>query len=100
MGSNWASDALLMQPFALSDQAQDDTDEARMVRYRTYLDFFDGAQWNDRRKPGERRITVNYARTFIQKGASYFLGKPVRFELIPNSDNTAGEDKASKVEAA
>src|SRR5829696_1313798 len=99
-GTNWASDAMLMQPFALSDEAQDDTDAARMLRYRSYLDFFDGAQWTDKRKPGERRLTVNYARTFVHKGASYLMGRPVRFELIPNKDSQAGEDAAGQVEAA
>ena len=79
----YASDALLMPPFTLADHQLRDTDAARFSRYRTYLDFYNGSQWAEARRPGERRLTVNYGRAFVQKGASYLMGKPVKFELVP-----------------
>lgn len=84
----YASDGLLMPPVTLAEMPLADNDPARFSRYKSYLDFYNGNQWLEKRKPGERRLTVNYARGFIHKGTSYLMGKPVRFELVP--DNGAG----------
>lgn len=96
----WGSDASLMPPYTLVSEAQGETDEGRRMRYRTYLDFYNGLQWAERRRPGERRLTVNYARTFVQKGASYLLGKPVRIELVPNGEGPEAAELAARTEAA
>lgn len=98
--ANWGSDSYLMQPFGLNDSARLDTDDARRARYQIYLDFYNGSQWLERRKPGERRLTVNYARTFIHKGASYLLGRPVKFELKPNGEGRAAQEEARQTEQA
>lgn len=97
----FGSDSYLMPPLTLGEgSSQDESDAARLQRYRAYLDFYQGAQWAERRKPGERRLTINYARTFVQKGASYLMGKPVRFELIPNESTPEAARLAQQTEQA
>ncbi len=95
---SWGSDSYLMPPFTLPDSLLLDTDTARQGRYQAYLDFYNGAQWQEPRKPGERRLTVNYARTLVHKGASYLFGKPVRFELVPNGMGQQAEQEAQQAE--
>ncbi len=66
--------------------ALDGQDTARMNRYRTYLDFYAGEQWTGRRRAGETRLTFNYARTLVQKSASYLFPRPVTFNVIADGD--------------
>jgi hypothetical protein len=100
MSRQFGSDTYLMPPVSLYYAAGDESDEMRLHRYQTYLDFYNGMQWAERRRPGERRLTVNYSRTLVHKGASYLLGKPVRFELIPNGATDADAQIARDAEAA
>src|SRR3954447_6926761 len=55
---------------------------ARLARYAQYRAFYNGEQWDDLPAPGERRLTFNYARVFVNKAASYLLGQPVGYEAI------------------
>jgi hypothetical protein len=71
--------------------AVDGRDIERMNRYRTYLDFYGGQQWTGRRRAGETRLTFNYARTLIQKSASYLFPRPVTFNVIADGD---GQEEA------
>jgi hypothetical protein len=71
--------------------ALDGRDIERMNRYRTYLDFYSGQQWTGRRRAGETRLTFNYARTLIQKSASYLFPRPVTFNVIADGD---GQEQA------
>lgn len=89
----YGSDSLLMPPVTLAEMPMADNDPARFSRYKSYLDFYNGNQWLEKRRPGERRLTVNYARGFIHKGTSYLMGKPVRFELVPN-EGAGGEEQS------
>ena len=58
-----------------------DDDRARFTRYEEGAAFFGGDQWRHRRKPGETRLTLNYARALLRKVASYvFPGEP-RFSV-------------------
>lgn len=101
MGRNlYGSDVYLMPPVQLNDYQTSNHTGARWSRYRQYLDFYRGNQWNEPRRPGERRLTVNYARAIIQKSASYLMGKPVSFELIPNGEGPEAEAEASRAERA
>lgn len=59
----------------------DGRDTARMNRYRRYLAFYEGDQWDERRRAGERRLTINYARTLVRKSASYLMPRPVTFDV-------------------
>ncbi len=48
-----------------------DTD--RLRRYQEHLDFYSGRQWPGRARPGERRLTFNYAKAIVDKLASYVM---------------------------
>src|SRR6476661_7036313 len=93
----YGSDSLLMPPVTLAEMPLADNDPARFSRYKSYLDFYNGNQWMEKRKPGERRLKVNYARGFIHKGTSYLMGKPVRFELVPE-ERAGGEEEALRAQ--
>ncbi len=54
--------------------------QGRRARYAEYAAFYRGDQWPDLPAPGERRLTFNYARVFVNKAASYLLGKPVGYD--------------------
>lgn len=51
-------------------------DGARRGGYTRYREFYDGAQWEQRQRRGERRLTLNYARTFVRKAVSYLFAEP------------------------
>jgi hypothetical protein len=48
-------------------------DLARLRAYRENLDFYHGAQWLEPRRGRERRLTFNYAKTIVEKTASYVI---------------------------
>ncbi len=64
-------------------------DVDRMNRYREMLDFYQGSQWDRRRRAGETRLTMNYARSLVRKTVSYVFSEPVSF-----SDRTAARRTA------
>lgn len=88
----------LMPPAMLSDYEQREADGNRWSRYRRYLDFYNGRQWEERPRPGERRISVNYARVFVLKGTSYLWGKGATFSLLPNGEGVEAEKLARQCE--
>lgn len=55
----------------------------RLSRYAQYRAFYNGEQWDDLPAPGERRLTFNYARVFVNKAASYLLGAAVGYDAAP-----------------
>ena len=59
-------------------------DTERLNRYRQYLDFYEGQQWERRRRGNETRLTINYARALVRKVASYVFPEPVVFS-VPES---------------
>lgn len=67
------------------NQPQSQTPHAlsRVSRYATYRAFYEGDQWAAVPAPGERRLTFNYARVFVNKAASYLMGEPVGYEAHP-----------------
>jgi hypothetical protein len=48
-------------------------DSGRLRAYRENLEFYQGRQWNEPQRRRERRLTLNYARTVIEKTAWYAL---------------------------
>ena len=48
-------------------------DAGRLRAYREHLDFYEGRQWSETPRRRERRLTFNYARTVIEKTASYTM---------------------------
>ena len=65
-----------------------------------YLDFYNGNQWEGLPAPNERRLTFNYARVFINKAASYLMGKGVSFAVDPpGGSGEHGKEIAQHAEA-
>lgn len=58
-----------------------DDDRARFARYEEATHFFSGDQWPNRRKPGDTRLTLNYARALLRKVASYVFPAEPRFSV-------------------
>lgn len=48
-------------------------DEARLRRYREYLDYHEGRRGGPARRGRERTLLFNYARTIVEKGAAYLV---------------------------
>ena len=75
-------------------------DGARRARYQEYLDFYEGRQWTGRPLPGERRLTVNYARALVRKAVSYLFPEPVTFAVLPEGHDEAAGGRAGLAEEA
>lgn len=73
-------------------------DVDRMNRYREMLDFYAGNQWDRRRRAGETRLTVNYARALVRKTVSYVYSEPVSFSVSPSKTDGISEELAGDVE--
>ena len=69
-----------------------------MNRYREMLDFYSGNQWDRRRRPGETRLTVNYARALVRKTVSYVFSEPVSFSVAASKTSGVSEELAAAVE--
>jgi len=75
-------------------------DEGRRSRYREYLAFYEGRQWEGRARRGERRLTFNYVRAFVDKVTSYLLaGASLQVEPLDPADPGAVE-RARRAEQA
>ena len=74
-------------------------DVDRMNRYREMLDFYSGNQWDRRRRPGETRITVNYARTLVRKTVELCLQPAGQsLSVAPSKAEGVSEELAAAVE--
>ena len=81
------------RPLAAHPQVMAAEDAARLAGYRALLDFYNGTQWEGLPAPNERRLTFNYARVFVNKAASYLMGKGVSFAVDAPAD--AGAEGAA-----
>ena len=79
-------------PFRISPQ-----DAERFRRYRQYLDFYRGEQWSDRARRGEKHLTFNYARVFVDKITSYLMSG-ASFTVEAVSDTPADRARAEQAE--
>ena len=61
-------------------------DFQRLMTYRDNLDFYNGIQWLGNPRRGERRITFNYAKAFVEKVTSY-LTSELNFAVDPGDDS-------------
>jgi hypothetical protein len=76
-------------------------DADRMRRYRENLAFYEGNQWPGRARRGERRLTFNYARAFVDKVTSYLLsGLAVQVEAANGPTEGALLERARAAERA
>ncbi|MGA7672757.1 MAG: phage portal protein [Nitrolancea sp.] len=73
-------------------------DVDRMNRYREMLDFYGGNQWDRRRRAGETRLTMNYARALVRKTVSYVFSDPVSFSVAASKNDQVSEELAAAVE--
>ena len=59
-------------------------DLERLRGYREYLDFYNGRHWAVRATRGEKRLTFNYAKVFIDKATSYLMsGISFAVDVLP-----------------
>jgi hypothetical protein len=60
-------------------------DRDRRLFYAELADFWDGLQWDTKRKSNtETRLVLNYARSLIRKSISYTLGEPAQHTVVPS----------------
>ena len=73
-------------------------DHERRSRYRENLAFYEGRQWPGRARRGERRLTFNYAKAFIDKVTSYLLnGSSIQLEGGESPENRARSAAAERI---
>jgi len=71
----------------------------RIRRYKELLDFYQGKHWEVRDRRGEKRLTFNYAKVFVDKITSYLMsGVNFAVDAVENSDEA--RSKAQRAEAA
>src|SRR5947199_5429923 len=88
------------QPSPTYPQMFSSADATRIAGYRALLDFYNGNQWEGLPAPNERRLTLNYARVFVNKAASYLMGKGVSFAVeAPDGSGEEGRRAAQHAEA-
>lgn len=74
-------------------------DAERMRRYREYLDFYQGRQWQGSARRRERRLTFNYARAIVDKITSYLM-TGMDIAVDPADSSEPAWDVAVRSEAA
>lgn len=74
-------------------------DSERLRKYRDNLDFHHGLQWTEPRRRRERRLTLNYARTVVEKTASYTMAG-VGFVVDPVDGSKEALETAQRTEQA
>jgi hypothetical protein len=74
-------------------------DSARLRAYQENLEFYRGAQWREPLRRRERRLTFNYAKTIIEKTASYVISGQT--SLVDPLDGSPEEgERARRAERA
>jgi hypothetical protein len=74
-------------------------DGARLRAYRENLAFYQGEQWAGGQRRRERRLVFNYARTLIEKVASYLMSG-VSFVVDEHDASPEARERARRAEAA
>jgi hypothetical protein len=74
-------------------------DSARLKAYRENLEFYQGRQWTDFQRRRERRLTFNYAKTIVEKTASYTMAG-VSFFVDPEDGSPEARERARRAERA
>ncbi len=71
----------------------------RIRGYKELVDFYYGQQWEGRERRGEKRLTFNYAKVFVDKVTSYLMSG-LNFAVDPLEDSDEARDRAKRAEAA
>jgi len=74
-------------------------DGARLRAYRENLEFYQGQQWPGTARRRERRLTLNYAKTVVEKTASYTMSG-LSFVVDPDDGSAAAAEGARRTEQA
>ncbi len=74
-------------------------DADRLGGYKELLDFYHGIHWEGRERRGDKRLTFNYARVFIDKVTSYLMSG-TGSAVEPVADSAEARAGANKAEAA
>lgn len=74
-------------------------DRDRLERYRRYLDFYAGVHWQTAPQAGQRQLTFNYAKVFVDKISSYVMSGTTP-TVRPLQDTAEGKLKARRAEEA
>jgi Phage portal protein, SPP1 Gp6-like len=74
-------------------------DPARLRAYRENLEFYQGRQWLEPARRRDRRLTLNYARTVVEKTASYTMSG-LSFVVDPEDGSSEAGARARQAEAA
>jgi len=62
-------------------------DSERLKTYQTLLNFYQGQQWPERPRWGEKRLVFNYARLLVDKITSYLMsGKSFAVDAVEDSE--------------
>ena len=72
-------------------------DISRIRGYKELLDFYHGVHWQGRERWGEKRLTFNYARVFVDKLTSYLMSG-INFVVEPAVDSDEARAKARRAE--
>jgi hypothetical protein len=74
-------------------------DQERIRGYQELLDFYQGKQWPGRERWGEKRLTFNYARVFVDKLTSYLMSG-IGFTVEALENTPEARSKAEQAEKA
>lgn len=72
-------------------------DVSRIQSYKELLDFYHGKQWEGRERRGEKHLTFNYARVFIDKVTSYLMsGMTFAVEPVESSEEAVASTRRAE----
>ena len=71
-------------------------DIERLRGYRELLDFYHGRQWEERERRGEKRLTFNYTKVFIDKVTSYLMSG-INFAVGAVGDSDEAKARGAEV---
>ncbi len=86
-----------MNESIINQLARRDIDRIR--RYKELLDFYQGKHWEGRERWGEKRLTFNYAKVFVDKITSYLMSG-INFAVDATEDSDEAQARAQRAEAA
>ncbi len=74
-------------------------DSDRIRGYKELLDFCHGLHWESRERRGEKRLTFNYTKVFIDKVTSYLMSG-MKFAVSAAQDSEEARANARRAEQA
>ena len=84
-----------MNETAIQSLTRKDSDRVR--GYKELLDFYHGKHWEGRERLGEKRLTFNYAKVFIDKVTSYLMSG-INFTVEATDDSAEARNRAQRAE--